>query len=167
MDTHFINIYKMQILDQIGLAEVTYAEILANETNPDPLFMHLHHFILHVSNVMKLVQPNAKEDTDFRKYRSIQIKKAYPSLPEINPKDINVRNDFEHFDERLDSWVINSRSHNYVDKNIGPIDAIKGLDPKDNFLWYDPQSKKLYFAGREYSLDRLNTYIQKVKTALK
>ena len=156
----------MQILDQASLAENAYAGILENEKNPSSLFEYIHHFIVHVSNVMKLVQPNAKEDTDFRKYRMIEIKKAYQAIPDINPSDVNVRNDFEHFDERIDSWVINSKNHNYADKNIMPAGAISGLDPKDNFRQYDPGTKILYFAGREYHLGRIYDYIQQVKAAL-
>jgi hypothetical protein len=166
MDKFFIEIYKNQILEQVALAEKAYTEILKNETNPDLLFEHLHHFVVHVSNVMKLIQPNAKEDTDFRKYRAIQLKKAFPLLPEIDPRDVNVRNDFEHFDERIDWWVINSKRHNYADKNIMPVGAMRGIDPKDNFRQYDPETKILYFAGREYHIVRLYEYIQKVKSAL-
>lgn len=166
MDKHFIGIYRLQIIDQADLAESAYNRILANENNPNLLFEHLHHFIVHVSNVMKLVQPNAKEDTDFRKYRAIKIKEAFPNIPEIDPQDINVRNDFEHFDERIDSWVINSKRHNYADKNIMPAGAISGLDPKDNFRQYDPKTKILYFAGREYYVKRLYDYAQGVKSAL-
>lgn len=166
MDDHFIEIYRMQILDQAALAENAYVGILGNEKVPNRLFEHIHHFIVHASNVMKLVQPNAKEDTDFRKYRAIEIKKAYPTIPEINPSDINVRNDFEHFDERIDSWVINSKRHNYADKNIMPAGAIGGLDQKDNFRQYDPQTKILYFACREYHIKRIYNYVQLVKAAL-
>lgn len=166
MDKHFINIYKSQILDQVILAENAYGGVLVNEANPDPLFENIHHFIVHVSNVMKLIQPNTREDTDFRKYRMIKIKEVFPDIPQIDPKDINVRNDFEHFDERIDSWVINSKKHNYADKNIMPEGAIHGLDAKDNFRQYDPQTKILYFACREYHLERLYGYVQEVKNAM-
>ena len=62
----FIRIYKEQAYDQALLADISYDLILKNETKPDPLFAHIHHFIIHVSNVMKLIQPNAKDN--FRQY---------------------------------------------------------------------------------------------------
>ena len=156
----------MQILDQASLAKEAYERILKYKSSPDTLFENLHHFIVHVSNVMKLIQPNAKDDTDFRKYRALQIRNTYPKLPDIKPEDINVRNDFEHFDERIDSWVINSKRHNYADKNIMPAGGIKGLDPKDNFRQYDPKTKILYFANREYHIESLYEYAIEVETAL-
>lgn len=169
LDERTIQIYVEQIKDQINEAEKAYTLILENSTNHDVLFSAIHHFIIHVSNVVKLLQPNIKDDNDFRKYRAISIIKIYPTIPQIDPKDIGVRNDFEHFDERIDSWVINSKNHNYADKsigNIGPMQAISGLDPKDSFRWFDFQAMTLYFCGKSYDLKSLNDYIVKVKNAL-
>ena len=169
MDEFFVGIYTDQIKDQINEAEKAYTLILANSANHDVLFSAIHHFIIHVSNVVKLLQPNTKDDNDFRKYRALSIIKTHPTVPQINPKDIGIRNDFEHFDERIDSWVINSKNHNYMDKsigNVGPSQAISGLKPKDSFRWFDFQAEVLYFCGNSYDLKSLNEYIGKVKSAL-
>lgn len=115
------------------------------------------------------MQPSFKDDNDFKKYRFLSIKRKYPNIIGINPKAIHIRNDFEHFDERIDYWVINSKKHNYADKNLGnmsPTEAIGGMDPKDSFRWFDPDKKILYFCGQEYNLNTLYNYIIKVKNAL-
>lgn len=36
----------------------------------------------------------------------------------------------------------------------------------DNFRWYDPAIKTLYFCGNEYPLEKLNEYISLVEVAL-
>ncbi len=166
MDNFFIKIYTEQIKDQLSEAELCFEKIKNNLKNSPVVFGAIHHFLVHVSNVAKLIQPKTKEDNDFRKYRAISLKRAYPNLPTLNPNEIHVRNDYEHYDERIDHWVINSKKHNYADKNIGPITAIKGLEPKDNFRWFDDTKMTLYFCGREYHLDDLFSYIQKVKKAI-
>jgi len=166
MDNFLINIYTEQIKDQLNEAELCFEEIKNNLTNNSAVFGAIHHFLVHVSNIVKLIQPNAKDDNDFRKYRAISLKKTYPILPTLNPNEIHVRNDYEHYDERIDYWVINSKNHNYADKNIGPVTAIKGLDPKDNFRWFDNAKMTLYFCGREYHLNDLFLYIQEVKKAI-
>lgn len=169
MEEFFIKIYIDQIKDQITEAEKAYALILANPTNHDEVFSSLHHFIIHVSNIVKLIQPNVKDDNDFRKYRALSIIKNYPRIPQIDQKNISVRNDFEHFDERIDYWVINSKNHDYMDKSIGnvsPIRAVSGVDPKDSFRWFDFQTMTLYFCGNVYDLKSLNDYISKVKDVL-
>lgn len=169
MDELFIRIYADQIKDQITETEKAYSLISSSPTDHASVFSAIHHFIVHVSNVVKLLQPNIKDDNDFRKYRSLSIKKAYPNIPELNPKDIGVRNDFEHFDERIDYWVINSTRHNYMDKSIGnisPNQAVSGLDSKDSFRWFDFQTMTLYFCGKSYDLKSLFEYIGSVKSAL-
>ena len=166
MDEFFIKIYRDQILDQIKNAELSYALITNSDTVIDSLFVGIHHFIIHVSNIVKLIQPKVSGDMDFKNYRMNNLKRKYPKLPNIDPALLHVRNDFEHFDERIDCWVINSEHHNYADRNVGNINAIKGLNPKDNFRWYDPSNKTLYFCRAEYPLEKLYQYIQAVKGAL-
>jgi len=166
MDEFFVKIYRDQILDQIKSAELFYVLLTNPDIEIDTLFVGIHHFIIHVSNIVKLIQPKVSGDIDFKNYRMKNLKRRYPKLPDIDPTLFRVRNDFEHFDERIDSWVINSERHNYADKNVGNINAIKGLNPKDNFRMYDPSSKILYFCGVEYPLEQLYQYTQKVKEAL-
>lgn len=166
MDEFFIKIYIEQIKDQLNEAELCFEEIKNNLSNNSVVFSAIHHFLVHSSNVVKLIQPNVKDDNDFRKYRAISLRKAYPNLPIIGPNEIHIRNDYEHYDERIDYWVINSKNHNYADKCIGPITAIKDLDPKDNFRWFDDTKMTLYFCGRESHLNDLFSYLQEVKKTI-
>ena len=46
--------------------------------------------------------------------------------------NVGMRNNFEHFDERLDRWWNDSSRHNYTDLNVMPRAAIKGVDDNDN-----------------------------------
>jgi len=166
MGEFFINIYIDQVKDQVREAESAFSFILTNQENHDILFSSIHHFIIHVSNVVKLLQPNFKDDNDFRKYRALSIAEKYINIPKIDQKDVHIRNDFEHFDERIDYWIINSKRHNYADKNTGSINAIQGLDPNDNFRWFDNKNMVLYFCGQSYDLNKLYQYIQDVKKSL-
>ncbi len=166
MDEFYIKIYRDQILDQIESAESAYEAITNSNVDINLLFVSIHHFIIHVSNVVKLIQPKISGDMDFKNYRARNLRNKFPKLPDIDPALVHIRNDFEHYDERIDSWVINSKQHNYADKNVGNINAIIGLNPKDNFRWYNPVSKTLYFCGREYPIEELCQYIKKVKEVL-
>lgn len=166
MDEFFLKIYRDQILDQIESAELSYTLVTSPNIDIDSLFVNIYHFIVHASNVVKLIKPKISGDIDFKNYRMKNLQRKYPKLPDIDPALLHIRNDFEHFDERIDNWVISSQQHNYADKNIGDINAIKGLSPKDNFRWYDPVTKTLYFCGAEYPLEKLYQYIQAVKGAL-
>ena len=169
MDEFFIKIYKEQILDQIENAEIAHLSITNHPGDINSMFRNIHYFLIHVSNIVKLIQPKIDNENDFKNYRKKQLKHGYPNIPEIDPRLISIRNDFEHFDDRIDSWVINSKQHIYADKNIGnvkPTNAISGIGPKDNFRWFNPDTKTLYFCGKEYFLEDLYSYIQKVKESL-
>jgi len=166
MDDFFIKIYREQILDQINGAEISYSNLTKKNIEINYLFLNIHHFIVHISNVFKIVQPKITDELSFKNYRVKNLKIKYTQIPQIEPKLLHIRNDFEHFDERIDNWIINSKNHNYADKNIGDLKSIKGLDPKDSFRWYNPETKILYFCGNEYPLDDLYKYIVEIKKVL-
>ena len=46
--------------------------------------------------------------------------------------------------------------HNFVDMNIIPKDAIKGIEPVDFFRNIDPNTLIFYFQGREYNLTEIS-----------
>ncbi|MBU0708465.1 hypothetical protein KJ596_01790 [Patescibacteria group bacterium] len=169
---NFIEVYTREILRLITISNGYYEKIRNSISTPsvenvETLISDLHIFLIFVSHIVKIIQPNVKSgDNDFRLYRAKSLKRAHPTLPEIAPSHIQIRNDFEHFDERLDSWVIHSERHNFADSNIGPINMIGGIDTKDILRHFDPQSMKLYFTGQEYDIDYLKKYINKVGVAI-
>ena len=67
----------------------------------------------------------------------------------------NVRNHWEHFDERLDEWWRDSTQHNYVDRNIGPVPAgqmAPGSTPVDVFRNFDTATGELAFWGDTFNV---------------
>jgi len=68
-------------------------------------------------------------------------------------RQVKIRNDFEHLDERLDKWWRDSPNHNVVDAMVGPDDLVGG-DPgvfgdKDFLRWLNPETGKVIFWGNE------------------
>ena len=62
------------------------------------------------------------------------------------------RNHFEHYDERLEKWLMSSERHNYIDSNIGPIGSIPGFVVTDYIRNFDPTTWTLTFRGDRYEL---------------
>ncbi len=170
-----IKVFTALLWDQIIETERAYNQITAKE-DTNEIFSAIHHFLIHVSNIVKILQPNYQnyQKKDIEKYNKLKKRSErlfinYPELPKINPKDIDIRNDLEHFDDRIDNWIKNSKTHNFADKNIGnigPTQAINGLDPKDSFRWFVPEKKVIYFADDEYNLEYLFNYVQDVKKGI-
>lgn len=65
-------------------------------------------------------------------------------------RDRKLRNDFEHFDERVDKWFSKGR-RSYAGRNIGPIKEFN-FDPKDRFHHYDPDTGIVTFWDHSVSV---------------
>jgi len=68
----------------------------------------------------------------------------------------DLRNHLEHYDERIDRWWRESERHNHVDYSIGPAArSIVGLEPRDIFRHFDPETGHIIFWGEHYDLKEL------------
>jgi hypothetical protein len=85
-----------------------------------------------------------------RRYRGRQARPLLPTqdnpsatgigIDDESPlRDARMRNNFEHFDERLDQWWAKSPNHNYIDMNIGPA-SIFGAGRLAIFRSFNPRS---------------------------
>ncbi len=80
---------------------------------------------------------------------SLQIRDDSPLRP------LTMRNNYDHFDERLDQWWKESKRHNSVDLLIGARARIAGVDDIDRFRMYDPQTKDLMFWGETFNIGEI------------
>jgi hypothetical protein len=63
-----------------------------------------------------------------------------------------MRNNFEHFDERLDKWYTTSAKRNHADYIIGPPNTLVGVAETDMFRFFDTSTADVVFWGKRYSL---------------
>lgn len=74
-------------------------------------------------------------------------------VPDDSPiRDRDMRNAFEHFDERLEDWA--SEGHSVaVDSNVGPLESfIKGVDSKTFLRHFDPTTGVITFRGQSHDM---------------
>ena len=72
----------------------------------------------------------------------------------------DVRNHFEHFDERIDQWYDDSLQRGslmWIDSNIGPANSMikMGGKPIVGIRHFDPNTGKLIIVGDEFHLPTL------------
>ena len=77
-------------------------------------------------------------------------------------RQVTMRNNFEHFDDRLDKWWKQSKRHNYFDLNLMSRTAIIGADEIDRFRAFDPSSSTLTFWSQDFNLKELMDEVQKI-----
>jgi hypothetical protein len=85
--------------------------------------------------------------------KSLGIKETSPL------RATGMRNNFDHYDERLDDWWQRSKSRNHADMNVG---TIEGLDPLDSFRVLDPQTLEVIFWGKRYALRTIVTEAERI-----
>lgn len=74
-----------------------------------------------------------------------------------------MRNNFDHFDARIDIWWGKSSTHNFVDMNFGDTaTVIEGLPEDEMFRNMDLQTGDVIFWGQRYNLPSLNTEIRRI-----
>lgn len=74
-----------------------------------------------------------------------------------------MRNNFEHLDDRLDTWWKESKRHLHADMSIGPKDnMLKGVEQIDRFRLFDPRTTDLTFWGQEFNIQAIVSEAQKI-----
>jgi hypothetical protein len=81
-------------------------------------------------------------------------------------KSTAMRNNYDHFDERLTRWWRDSKRHNFVALIVGPRHHV-GADDQDVFRGFDPASGKAFFWDQEYDVYALIKEVQRVLPKLK
>ena len=82
------------------------------------------------------------------------------SNPLFNRK---IRNHFEHYDDRIESWFESKKSAVYLDPIIGPPTAIWARYPENVHRSYDPSTQTLAFRGEEMNLDSILRALDEIR----
>ncbi len=75
----------------------------------------------------------------------------------------SMRNNFDHFDDRLDEWWQASKARNHLDQAVMPPGAVQGIAQADMFRVLDPSTVELVFWGDRYNLREI---VQEAKRIL-
>ncbi len=149
-----IDVYIDEIEAQIQFSLLSYKNFEKSyaENNTQETFMHIHHFLIHISNIDKIldVRKNQfREDILGKKITSADLKPFR-----------RIRNHLEHFDKRLDKWIKEYDGHTFFDMNF--IKGAKGF-PKKAFL-RALDGKIMKFQGEDYDLEPLNKLLLEVES---
>jgi hypothetical protein len=77
-------------------------------------------------------------------------------------RDVAMRNNFEHYDDRLDRWWETSAHHNHLDMSVLPADSVRGLAEIDMFRVFDPSTGDVVFWGQRFNLNDLLREVERL-----
>lgn len=125
----------------------------------DLVFYALQNLLNAGANISKILWGGGGKKFEERKFIRDSI-----GISDNSPlRQVVMRNNFEHLDERLDRWWETSKRHNHADMNIGPKGRmIAGLDDIDMFRFFDPETTDLTFWGQEFNIQALVSEAEKI-----
>jgi hypothetical protein len=79
--------------------------------------------------------------------------------------DHTLRDHLEHFDERLEVWLVSSQNRNFADMNIMSDNGIVGLDPGDYQRNLNPDTLHFSFQGEDFDLRAIALELKEIHNA--
>lgn len=118
--------------------------------NTDEIWKQLQIILIASANLSKMFWGSCgRRESERAPLRdSLQVDDGSPL------RDPDLRNDFEHFDERLETWYADSEHRNYVGRNIGPPNMIVGPDPSERFSALRSSQRRRHFLGAFFQCAR-------------
>ena len=157
--------FQNQVLLQCEFMTLATAEVNAAMQSQDTtrIFYGLQNLLNAAANISKVLWGSGGRHADERREVRDSI-----GIHENSPlSTVTMRNNFEHFDERLDGWWSASARHNSQDLCVMPKSSVTGIDPIDWFRVFDPITTDLYFWSQEFNIQDLVNEVQRILPKLR
>lgn len=159
-------VYLSELLQQCCYAELSHRDLqrAIAARNLFAVFHATHGMLTHLSAISRLLWPPKSSGAqslargDYLR-KTIEIADAHPL------HDRTLRNHLEHFDERLDEFLVARGTGNMIDNIVGSPRAIGGSSFKDSDVLraYDPSTGEMWFRGERFELGELYASMDTVK----
>lgn len=167
MELMLLRIFQRQVADQCRFTLAAVPLInqgLQSRGNQDQLWIGCQMFVVGSGNASKALWGGGRDRKNISKHR--QPLRESLNVDDTSPLySLELRNHFEHYDERIDQWWKNSPSHNHIDKIIGPPSAISGPEDKEKFRVFDPSSPdgpRIVFWGQAFDLQPIASECERI-----
>lgn len=142
-------VYIREAITEYALRCCADFEISKATDDTSGVFFSLHHLLVHIANVDKVLSPRSGSERAALLVGRIDI-----SGVDLKPFR-RLRNHLGHFDERLDKWVADCDDHPFFDRNI--VTGARGFPAKSYLRALDGNVFKFY--GEDYPLESLHNVL--------
>jgi hypothetical protein len=163
MDLLLLRIYQGQVVYCCKAVLLAYRDIqsgLADGGDRDRIQYGVQNLCIAAGNLSKTLWGAGEERRAER-----QPLRDSLSVTEASPlKQVRIRNDYEHLDERIEEWWKESPHHNIVGFLVGPRGSVTGesLGEKDVLRWLDPTTGDVIFWGNELNIPTVIKEVQRL-----
>lgn len=165
MDLMLIRVFQRQIYLQCRFLMTSALELNSGlrVRNTEYVFYNIQNILNAGANISKAMWGQRGRKLEERR----PLRESIGVGDDSPLRQVAMRNNFEHLDERLDRWWAESVHHNHADMNIGPKDrSIVGLDRIDMFRLFDPQTTDLTFWGEEFNIQEIVNEVSRILPVL-
>lgn len=170
MDKMLLEIFQRQVLLQCTFLLFAAEDVAKGleEKNSKFTFYALQNMLNAGANISKALWGAKDKHEKVRELRRKPLRDSIGISDDSPLRQVKMRNNFEHYDERLDTWWEKSTNHNYADLSIisasgGPVRPGSGLlADSDRFREFDPATTDLVFWGQKFHLDELVDEVTKI-----
>jgi hypothetical protein len=162
MDLMLLRRFQSQIEFQCEAALVA-ADLInrgIQQQNTTIIFSGIQHFLGAAANISKACWGQKGK----RAAQRMPLRDSIGIADNSPVRDVDMRNNWDHFDDRLDTWWSDSVKHNHADRIVGNI---AGLDEKDTFRALDPSTLDVLFWGDKFNLQEIVNEIQRILPGVK
>jgi hypothetical protein len=154
MDRYRIGVFAGEIATQCRfiVAAANDAEAALARFDITDVWRHLQTILNASATLQKMFWGQGGKFTEQRG----ALREAFQVEDSSPLHDPIVRNDFEHVDERIESWLDEGTHPVLMSRNIGPIDGfVMGIKQDDNLHHYDPTTGLVTFRQNSISIPAL------------
>lgn len=166
MDRSVLRIFQAEIELQCKFIMAAAHELNAALVtgSGDDIWRHLQSILVASASLSKMFWGSgAGSNEELAKSRQ-SLRESLAVSDESPLRDVELRNDFEHFDERLERWFATSEHRNYFGRVIGPGRQLISPQPPatDMFQQFDPGNGEVTFWAHTVSLRDLLAEVSRI-----
>jgi hypothetical protein len=162
MDLMLLRLFQGQIKFQCDCAMIATSDLESALTKNDvtATFSAIQALLGAAANISKALWGLRKTKSALAARLPLRASLQVLDNSPLNPR--TMRDNYEHFDERLDKWWKDSKHHNIADMHLMPRAAIQGFENIERFRAFDPQTGDLTFWGDDLNLNEIITEIRRI-----
>jgi len=169
MDDFTRTVFLSELRRQCAFALAAYAAF-KNGGDPQTIFYHIQSFLVSSANVSKILFPGGIRGTqDFKdrcNQRADELRNLLSVDEDSDLSNRDLRDHFEHFDERIQTWGDRPGPKNFIDSNVmvgmslEQAINVTGASPQDYFRLFVTPPPTVRFWGTDYPLQPIATALQ-------
>jgi len=119
-------------------------------------YYYLQSLLTALGNISKILWPIVKkgdeQGNEIRENRGKELREALNVRGDAALRSRKLRDTFEHFDERMDTWFGKEERHGFSDRNLGSMKGVIIPSKKDRLRTFDPETWTLTYLRKKYEV---------------